>query len=96
MLISGDIVYPLATDITMHTYFFKLSKHCKPCREEFHKLLLQERDHNFVHFITDLEFLAAILIGVSLSEPHTSKTALRMCVCVYLSMLAAIYLNKRI
>ena len=39
--------------------------------------------------------LAIGLIGASLSEPHTSGTALRRCVCMYVcirpTVLAAIY-----
>ena len=31
------------------------------------------------------------IIGASLSEPHTSGTALQKCVCIYLCLLAAIY-----
>ena len=32
-----------------------------------------------------------IVIGASLSEPHTSGTALRRCVCIRPTVLAAIY-----
>ena len=31
-----------------------------------------------------------IMIGVSLSEPHTSVTALRTCVCVHACLLACL------
>ena len=35
--------------------------------------------------------LAVFIIGANLSEPHTSGTALRRCVCIYTTVLAAIY-----
>ena len=31
------------------------------------------------------------IVGASLSEPHTSGTALRTCVCMFACLLAAIY-----
>ena len=31
-----------------------------------------------------------IIIGASLSEPHTSGTALRMCVCIFACLLACL------
>ena len=34
---------------------------------------------------------AVQIIGVSLSEPHTSEMALQTCVCIYVCLLAAIY-----
>ena len=39
------------------------------------------------------------IIGVSLSEPHTSVTALQTCVCMYVCLLAAKnrkFLNERV
>ena len=38
----------------------------------------------------------SLLIGASLSEPHTSVTALSTCVCIYLTMLVTVTANEHI
>ena len=35
--------------------------------------------------------MGGVIIGASLSEPHTSMTALQKCVCMLICLLAAIY-----
>ena len=40
-----------------------------------------------VPFLWIDQFQSQPVIGASLSKPHTSVTALRTCVCIYLSML---------
>ena len=66
----------------------KLEKDKKPVELEHKvKLLGAKKDFNFFTITCTPEGMShclfAKVIGTSLSEPHTSVTALRTCVCMY-------------